>query len=137
MKSKDICWKKQYVLIGIGTSIVFFFVRDYIKNHFHDVHILWNSVSLLYYISLVLTVIVGYKLLSKQSRCLPYKGFSVIGAYSYELYLVHGYANSVIVMPATMIMVTEFALICIIGSYLLNKLNKYIKSSINRLIKLK
>ena len=131
VKATDHLWKRKYMWIGVVACILLFFVRDYIKNHNHDIHLLWNGGSLLYYSSLVLTVLISYKFLSSKITWLPYDGLYVIGAFSYELYLVHGYAYCVLVSPASMTMVSLFFIICIVGTYLLNKLNKFIISIIN------
>lgn len=131
MKSNDRFWKRKYMVIGMVACVLLFFLRDYIKNHYHDIRILWNGISLLYYSTLVLTVLISYKFLSNNSFWLPYRGLSVIGSYSYELYLVHGYAFGILVSPASMSMVSLFFIICIIGTYLLNRLNHYIITLIN------
>lgn len=137
MKLIECLWKRKYLWIGLVVCILFFFVRDYFKNHYLDIRILWNTISLLYYSSLVLTVLIGYKYLSNNGFLLPYIGLDVIGAFSYELYLVHGYAYDILTPPASVATVSIFVLVCIAGSFLLNKLNNYIINMINKLFSLK
>lgn len=134
MKSLESLWKRKYVLTGVGLSIVFFFVRDYVKNHYHDIHLLWNSVSLIYNVALIMTVVISYKLMSVFNVKLPYKGLAIMGVYSYEMYLFHGYAYKLLVSPASMLMVTEFAIICFVGSFLLHKLSRSFIESIKQKI---
>lgn len=136
LKVLESLWKRKYVLIGLVISVVFFIFRDYTKNHYHDIHLLWNSVSLIYYVALIMTVVISYKLLSISNVKLPYKGLTIIGVYSYEMYLIHGYAYSVLDTPASVLMVTKFTMICIIGSFLFHKLSRsfveHIKQQISK-----
>ena len=82
-----------------------------------------------------MTVVISYKLLSISRVKLPYKGLAIIGVYSYEMYLIHGYAYKILVSPASLIMVTEFALICIVGSYLFHKMSRLFIESIKQISK--
>ena len=127
-------WKKRYIWIGLAMSVLLFFTRDYVKNNYQDMHLLWNTVSLLYYVALIMTVVIGYKTLSVQNANFPYTGVAIIGDFSYELYLTHGYAYQVLITPASIIMVTKFVLICITITYLLHKLNHFIINMINKQI---
>ena len=127
-------WKKRYIWIGLAMSVLLFFTRDYVKNNYQDMHLLWNTVSLLYYVALIMTVVIGYKTLSVQNANFPYTGVAIIGDFSYELYLTHGYAYQVLITPASIIMVTKFVLICITSTYLLHKLNHFIINMINKQI---
>lgn len=132
MNSLDAILKKRYVWIGLMVSAVLFVVRDYTKNHYHDIHLLWNTVSLVYNFALVMTSVIGYKVLSNAKVKLLYKGLYIIGVFSYELYLVHGYAYQILVSPANILMVTEFAALCIVATYFLNKINRLIIAMINK-----
>lgn len=134
MRTVENLWKIRYVLIGLAMSVSLFFARDYVKINYHDIHLLWNTVSLLYYVVLIMTVIIGYKVLSNKGVNLPYIGLAIIGEFSYELYLIHGYAYQVLIAPASIMMVTKFVLICIVGTYLLHKLNHFIIDMINKQI---
>lgn len=132
MSSLDSILKKRYVWIGLVLSVVLFVVRDYTKKHYHDIHLLWNTVSCLYNLALVMTSVIGYKVISNAKVKLPYKGLCIIGVFSYELYLIHGYAYQILISPANILMVTEFAAVCIIATYLLNKVNRLIITMINK-----
>lgn len=135
-------WKSRYVWIGMVMGIMFFLARDYVKNSYsdvnlvknlhYDVRLLWNALSLLFNSTLVLTSIAAYKVLTNKSLKLPYSGFSVVGAFSYELYLVHGYAYKMIETPATVISITIFVLACVLGSFLLNKFDHFMIKAINQ-----
>lgn len=128
----DNLWKKRYIWIGLAMSVLLFFTRDYVKINYQNMHLLWNTVSLLYYAALIMTVVIGYKTLSNKGVNLPYIGLAIIGEFSYELYLIHGYAYQVLIAPASIMMVTKFVLICIVGTYLLHKLNHFIIDIINK-----
>lgn len=134
MKSIGNLWKKKYLLIALSMSLVCFFVRDYVKLHHHNINLLWNGVSLSYYLALIFSVVIGYKLLSNHKVWLPYNGLIVVGVYSYELYLLHGYAYKVLAAPAIILMVTEFAAICIVCTYILHKFNNIILNLIKNKI---
>lgn len=57
-------WKKRYIWIGLAMNVLLFFTRNYVKINYHDIHLLWNTVSLLYNVALIMTVVVSYKTLS-------------------------------------------------------------------------
>ena len=126
--------KPRNVLIGLLLGVLLFLTRDFIKNSNVDQRLLWNTISLLYYLSLIITTILAYKLISYNRVKLPYKAISLIGVFSYELYLVHGYAFTTLGVSATILSVTGFFVMCVVGSFILNKSNKLIIRSINGLI---
>lgn len=132
MRSFQVLLKKSYVLLGIVSCIILFITRDYIKNHYYEMHLLWNTVSLAFYLVLTLTSVFGYKVLSNTNIKFPYTGLYWVGIFSYELYLVHGYAYQVLIAPASILMVTEFLVICVVGSYILYKFNHLIIKLINK-----
>lgn len=126
--------KPRNVFIGLLFCVLFFLMRDFIKNSNVNLPLLWNAISLLYYFSLILTTILAYKLISYKRVKLPYRAISVIGVFSYELYLVHGYAFMTLDVPANILSVSGFFVMCVVGSFILNKSNKLIIRSINGLI---
>lgn len=131
---KDVCpfLKKRYIWIGLFGGVLLFLGRDYVKVHYHNVDLLWKGVSLFYYGVLTMTVIIVYKILSNKGVKLPYNGLFIVGAFSYELYLVHGYAYSILITPASVLMITEFVIVCIIGTYLLNRFNKVVVNALQK-----
>lgn len=123
MTSIQALLKKRYVLFGVVSCAILFVTRDYIKNHYYEIHLLWNTISLAFYLALTLTSVIGYKVLSNASVKIPYTGLYWVGIFSYELYLVHGYAYQVLIAPASILMVSEFLVVCVVGSYILYKFN--------------
>lgn len=124
--------KMHHLILLTLCSGLLFFLRDYVKNNGHDIRLLWNGISLLYYTALTMATIVAYKTFTAKGITFLAKGLTVIGIYSYELYLVHGYAYGILGTPANLPTITAFAAVCIVASLLLHKTDHFTIRSINK-----
>ena len=122
--------RKSNFVVLLACSICLFIIRDYFKVNLIDIRLAWNIISFFYYSTLILSVLIGYKIFSVKYNYPPYwSGIAWVGLYSYELYLVHGYTYAIIDVNASYSSIILFIVMSIVGTYVY----KNVSSFINRL----
>lgn len=88
----------------------------------------WNIYSLAYYYSFTLIVL---SLMLRASGLKVVKYLCIVGAYSYSIYLVHGYTFDYFNTPG-FIGIATFFLATIVGSLVFQKMADYLRVKLQR-----
>ncbi len=123
--AKRLMGMKKFIFCSI-ISILFFFIRDYIKSEYHEPFLIWNLISLVYYNSLALSFLIAYRLFPCNSKIIPWYGLAWLGFYSYELYLIHGYTYVIMSDEISYFTIFLFLGLTLIISYFYKYVNSFI-----------